>query len=98
MINNNKFLPWIVVFSAAAFFFYEFLHMNLLNSIAEPLKTDFALTDVSIAFLSDLHLLGTIIFLLPSGLIIDHFQPRRVLLITLSAAIIATFIFSNTTS
>ena len=39
--SNNKILPWIVVFSAALFFFYEFIKMNMLSSLDPDLMHDF---------------------------------------------------------
>lgn len=102
MKNNSKkkdgIKAWLVVFSGAWFFFYEFLQMNMLNALSPGLMHDLGLSSIHLAFLSDTFLFATILVLIPSGLIIDRFQPRKVLLTTLAIAIVGTLIFSFTSS
>jgi nitrate/nitrite transporter NarK len=89
---------WTVLFSGALFFFFEFLQMNMLNAMSIGLMRDFSLTHIQLAFLSDIFLGATIVFLIPSGLIIDRFLPRKVLLITLAMAVLGSLVFSLTSS
>ena len=41
--SESKFLPWIVCFSAALFFFYEFIQLNMFNAISAQLMQTFSL-------------------------------------------------------
>ena len=98
MDKKYSWRAWVVVVSGALFFFYEFLKMSMLNAISFGLMRDFSLSSTQLAFLSTTFLFATIAFLLPSGIMLDRFGPRKILLTTLAVSIVGTIIFSFTSS
>ncbi len=89
--------PWIVCFSAALFFFYEFIQMNLFNAISAALMQDFSLSATQLGFLSANYFYSNLLFLLPAGLILDRVSTRKVILVSLSICVLGTFFFALST-
>jgi MFS family permease len=93
-IANDSLLPWIVCLSAALFFFYEFIQMHMFNSISPGLMQDFSVDAESLGYLSATYLYADVAFLLPAGLILDHFSTRRVILLSMSLCVGGTLGFA----
>lgn len=96
--REGSLLAWLVCFSAALFFFYEFLQMNMINSINFELRHEFSLAAASLGALSATYFLANVIFLIPAGMILDRFSTRRVILWALFICILGTILFSQATS
>jgi MFS family permease len=86
--------PWIVVFSAALFFFYEFIQMNMISSLAPYLMHDFSIDATMLGNLSAAYFYSTILFLLPAGQILDRISTRKVILTALLVCVLGTYCFS----
>ncbi len=86
--------PWIVVFSAALFFFYEFIQMNMIGSLAPNLMQAFSIDATHLGNLSAMYFYSTILFLLPAGQILDRVSTRKVILTALMICILGTFLFA----
>lgn len=95
-MNNLK--PWVVCFSAALFFFYEFIQMNMFNVISPNLMATFHVTAESLGSLSAYCFYATVIFLIPAGLLLDRFSTRKIILTALSICVLGTFLFATTHS
>jgi MFS family permease len=98
MKNNSKLRPWIVIFSASLFFFYEFIQMNMFNAISENLIEEFDLSAINLGYLSSTYFWATVIFLFPAGIILDRFSVRKILLTAVSLCIVGTFFIGLSTS
>jgi sugar phosphate permease len=92
--NENKYLPWIVCLSSALFFFYEHIQMQMFNSISTDLMRDFSLNGKQLGYLSATYLLAGVIFLLPTGLLLDRFSTHKIVLSALALAVFSTFLFA----
>ncbi len=86
----NRLLPWLVVFSAALFFFYEFIQMNMTSSLAPYLMQSFNIDATHLGNLSATYFYSTILFLLPAGQILDRVSTRKVILTALMICILGT--------
>ncbi len=86
-------MPWLVVFSAALFFFYEFIQMNMFNAISAELMRTFHLNAQHLGNLSATYLLADVLLLFPSGLILDRFSTKKVILIGMVFAVGGAFLF-----
>ena len=86
--------PWIVCFTAALYFFYEYVQMNMFDAIDEQLMHDFAITAAKLGTLSSVYFLANVIFLFPAGMLLDRYSTRRIILISLSTCVLGTFLFS----
>jgi len=94
----SKMLPYIVCFSASLFFFYEFIQGNMFSSIADNLMRDFAIDAEDIAYLSSIYYLSNVIFLFFAGYILDHYSPKKTLLIAMLLCVLSTFVFAYTSN
>ena len=54
-ITESKLTPWIVCFSAALFFFYEFIQMNMFNSVSSDLMQAFSINATQLGNLSSIY-------------------------------------------
>jgi predicted MFS family arabinose efflux permease len=86
--------PWIVVFSAALFFFYEFIQMNMISSLAPLLMNDFSIDATKLGNLSATYFYSCVLFLLPAGQILDRISTRKVILTALLICVLGTFCFA----
>jgi MFS family permease len=93
-MSNRVMMSWLVVLSAALFFFYEFIQMNMIGSLAPYLMQTFAIDATKLGNLSAAYFYSTILFLLPAGQILDRFSTRKVILTALLICIIGTFLFA----
>ena len=94
----QKLLPWFVCFSAALFFFYEFIQMNMFNAISSDLMRDFGIRAGNLGYLSATYLLGDVLFLLPAGMLLDRLSVRKVIISAMLLCISGTYFFSITNS
>lgn len=84
---------WLVCLSAGLFFFYEFFQLTLFDVINQPLRQSYQLSAAEVSWLSSTYLWANILFLLPAGMILDRFSTRKVILLTMSICVFATFGF-----
>ncbi len=93
-LRNTR--AWVVVFSAALFFFYEFVQMTMFGSIGNQLMDAFHLHATGLGQLSAVYFLANVIFLFPAGWLLDHFSTRRIILLALGLCVTSTFLFAQT--
>jgi MFS family permease len=86
--------PWVVCFSAALFFFYEFIQMNMFSAIDPDLMRAFAIDAQRLGYLSAIYFYANVIFLFFAGTILDRFSTRRIILISLFICVAGTFAFA----
>jgi MFS family permease len=90
--------PWVVCFSAALFFFFIFIQVNIFNAIAPSLMKEFSLSAGKVGQISAYYFYATMIFVYPAGLILDRFSTRKVILWAMGVSIACTYLFSMTNS
>lgn len=91
-------LPYLVCFAASLFFFYEFIQGNMFSSIADNLMYDFKIAADKMTYLSSIYYLSNVLFLFIAGYVLDHFSPKRTLLLAMFLCVLSTFIFAHTHS
>ncbi len=94
----KSYQPWLVCLTAATFFFFEFIQMNMLNAISPILMEQFHLNAVQIGNLSSVYFYTNVAFLFVAGSILDHYSTRRVILIAMALCIIGIILFAVSTS
>ena len=90
---NSLRKAWFVCFIASLFFLYEFIQLNSFDALNQFLTAHFHLSASQLSLLGSSFLWGNVIFLLPAGVLLDRFGPRKVILISLGVAIIGVCIF-----
>lgn len=89
---------WRVVLIAALFFFYEFIQMNMLNTISTDMLKNFHLTAASLGFMSSFYFMANLIFLFIAGMLLDRYSTRAIMLISLGICVVSTFLFGLATT
>lgn len=97
-MDRNRLLPWIVCFSAALFFLYQFLQLSSLSAITPQLIHSLQMNISELGNLSSLYLYGLALSFIPAGLLLDHFSTRKLMLAAMLLAIVCTIIFSQSHS
>lgn len=90
-------LAWVVTLTAALFFFYEFIQMNLFNAINMQLREAFHLDAVQIGQFFSMYFYANFLCLFAAGNLLDRFSTKKLLLFAISICTIGTFIFSIAT-
>lgn len=93
--ERHPLTKWIVCFSAAFFFFYEFIQMNMFNAISNNLMQTFHISGEDLSQLSSTYFYADVIFLFPAGLLLDRFSTRKIILQALGICIVSTFVFAG---
>lgn len=83
MQKQSKYLPWIVCFTAALFFFYEYIQMNMFNAISQDVMRDFSITATGLSKLSAYYFYATLTFFPIAGALLDRFSTRKIILSTI---------------
>src|SRR3990167_1331415 len=90
-------LAWVVTITASLFFFYEFIQLNLFNSIDVPLMKDFGLDAVGLGQLASMYFYANALFLFPAGNLLDRYSTKKLLLFAVAICTIGTFLFGLAT-
>lgn len=83
--SNNLIKSWVVVMTAASFFFYSFIQMTMFSTsemkiyFSEILNIHDAAT---FGVFAGMFLNGCVIFLIPAGILLDKFSVKKLLLIS----------------
>lgn len=101
VLNSNAttnamwgFAPWVVVFCATTFGFYQFILLTMFNALNEPLLKEFHITASTIGQMASMYIIGNILLLIPAGILIDRYSTRKIILITMSISVLSTFLFA----
>jgi MFS family permease len=81
---------WVVIICASLFFFYEFVQMNMFNTINADLMRAFNINGKQISELSAFYFYADVICLFPAGIILDYFSTRKLIALALSLCTAAT--------
>lgn len=85
---------WLVVLTAALFFFYEFVQMSMFNAISPELMAAFGINGAQFGNLSATYFYADVLFLLPAGIILDRVSTRKLIVAAMLLCIICTYIFA----
>jgi len=88
--------PWFVVFAAALFFLFAFINMNSFDALNNDLRHTFHVNALQISYLSAMYFYANVLFLIPAGLLLDRFSTKKILMVAISIATLANFLFSFT--
>lgn len=86
-----------VCFIGFLFCFYEFIQMNCINSISQPLLSEFQMTATQLGHVSALYFYASVLLLLPAAMILDRVSTKRIMLISLMICIVGTVSISYAT-
>lgn len=87
-------LAWLVTLTAALFFFYEFIQLNLFNAIDVQLMKDFRLNAPQLGQLASMYFYANALFLFPAGMLLDRYSTKKLLLFAIVLCTVGTFAFA----
>lgn len=93
MVITNYAKAWVVTLTAALFFFYEFIQLNLFNAINVQLMQDFHLNAAELGQLSSMYFYANAILLFPAGILLDRFSTRYMLFAAVVVSTVGTLLF-----
>jgi len=91
--ESKSYTKWIVCFSAAFFFFYEFIQMNMFNAISTDLMQTFHISGHKLSALSSTYFYADVLFLFPAGILLDRISTRKLILAALGVCVASTYLF-----
>jgi MFS family permease len=92
--SESKMTPWLVCFSAALFFFYEFIQGNMFATISQDIMHDFAIKADKLGFMSSIYYVANVLFLFPAGIILDRFSTKKIILFAMVLCVSGTLFFA----
>lgn len=98
MNQKSSLRAWIVILVGSLFFFYEFIQLNMLNSISTQLMHSLNINATQLSEMSSYYFVSNVIFLFFAGMILDRYSAKRVILLALLICIAGVFGFSMATS
>lgn len=97
-MNHKTLQPWLVVLSASLFFFYVFIQMNIFNAIGAPLLQEFHFTASDLGKLSACYFYTNTLLVFPASMLVDRFSTRKILIFSIIACILASYLFATANS
>lgn len=91
----NSFQAWLVCVTAALFFFFEYMQLNMFNAIDQGLRQAFSLNATELGELSAYYFYANLITILPAGLLLDRYSTRKIILCALFLGATATLFLAN---
>ncbi len=91
---KNAKLGWVVVVTSALFFFYEFIQMNLFNTINTQLRESFQLNAEQLGQFFSMYFYANALMLFPVGNLVDRYSTKKLLLLAVSICTLGTGLFS----
>ena len=94
----SRIQPWVVIFFATSFFFFEFMQVNMFNTLDPYLFKAYHLQDsTQLGRLAAMYMYANVIFMIPAGIILDRFSTRWVITIAMFVCTTCTLLISQTT-
>lgn len=91
--SDNLIKSWVVVITAASFFFYSFIQMTMFSTSEMKIYFSEVLNihdTATFGVFAGMFLTGCVIFLLPAGILLDKFSVKKLLLISVVVVLLGT--------
>ncbi len=93
-VNNS----WVVCLTAASFFFFQFIQITMFNILKPELIIEFNAEPAILSLISSLYFYGTVLFLIPAGIMLDSISTRTIILAAMCLSLLGILIFTSATS
>ena len=92
---KQKLKSWLVIVLAGMYFFYEFIQMNMFNSLNDTFQMTFALNAMQVGLVSAFYFLADSILLYPVGSILDRVSSKKMIMIGMLMCIFGTLMIAS---
>ncbi len=96
--SQNLTKAWIIVLTAALFFLYEFIQMNMFNSLALSFEMTFSLSAFQVALVSAFYFLSDSLLLYPAGVMLDRYSSKKLILLGMILCILGTGLIAGSSN
>ena len=93
---NYRTSAWTSSILSALFFFYTIFQMGMLNTLSENVIAHFHVSNTQLSDLASAFFYTNAIFLIPAGIMLDHFSKRKILLTVFGLSLIGSVLFAIT--
>ncbi|MEC7030762.1 MAG: MFS transporter [Pseudomonadota bacterium] len=93
-LSHSELKAWFVCLSAGLFFFYDFIQLNMFNTLNPFVAEAYRLDAVQIGYLASTYMFATVCMLPFSGALLDRFPTRHVILSAMAVCTFSTYLFS----
>lgn len=90
---NQTRTAWIILIPLCAFLFFDFIQINMMNSMGPFLLDTFNLTPTQLGVVSSLFFYVNLIFLFPAGMLLDAYSPKWLVISSILVTCLGILIF-----
>lgn len=98
MNTTSTLRAWFTIITASLFFFYEFIQMNMFNSISVQLMHAFNINATQLSQMSSYYFIANVIFLFFAGMLLDRYSAKKIILVALAICIAGIVGFASAQS
>lgn len=92
--SQPAWLPWLVCITGSLFFFYEFIQMNMLNSLGMYISQEYNINATQLGILSSWYFYANLLCIPLAGTLLDRMSTKKLILIAMSVCTLGTLLFS----
>jgi len=93
-----KLRPWVIVLSGSLLFFYEFIQLNIMNSLNLYLANSFGYSPAQISTLSSITFMADTCLVFIAGLLLDRISTKRVIAGAMTLCILGVMMMASSHS
>jgi MFS family permease len=90
--------PWVICLSGSLLFFYEFIQLNIMNSLNIYLAQSFGYTPAQISTLSSITFMADMCLVFVAGLLLDRISTKRIIAGSMTLCIIGVMLMASSYS
>lgn len=94
----QKLRPWVICLSGSLLFFYEFIQLNIMNSLNIYLAKSFGWSPTQISTLSSVTFMADTCLVFVAGLLLDRISTKRIIAGAMTLCIIGVMMMANSHS
>jgi MFS family permease len=93
-VSTSLSQAWLVTMVSGLFFFYEFIQLNMFNTLTPHLMRDFAINAEQAGIISSYYFWAEISMLFIAGIIIDRVSTKKLILFFMTTCVASTLLFA----
>ena len=96
--KSESIWAWVITLVGSLFFFYEFIQMNMFDSLNQSFQQTFSLSALQIALVACFYFISDTLLLYPAGTLLDYFSSKKLLVMGMVMCIVGTVLITVATS
>ncbi len=92
-LASEHFLAWLAGLSGGLLFFYEFIQLNIVNSLSASLMAQFHINANELGHITSLYFYANAGLLFVAGNLLDRYSTRKLILMAMTFCTVGTFAF-----